>query len=65
MGDLFCVRSEIFGLYNVEVPLNGETSKLPRIDQHDGVMSAHIEVKRMGLRMMYFISRRFQSVDVV
>lgn len=52
MGQLFCVKSEIFGLYKVEVPLNGELTRIPRVDHHSGVMSAHIEIKRMGLRMM-------------
>ena len=52
MGHLFCVKSEIFGLYNVEVPVNGEMSKIPRVDRYDGVMSAHIETNRRGLRMM-------------
>lgn len=52
-GPMLCVRSEIFGLYNVDIPLSGETRKVPRIDRHDGVMSAHIENKRKGLRMIY------------
>jgi len=52
-ASMFSVRSEIFGLYDVDVPLNGDSTKVPRIDRHNGIMLAHIEIKRMGLRMIY------------